>query len=115
MTCSTVSSSPMSHLAHLAAGLRPPAVPSIHIHTLCPSSQEMVITQAATIPPFIHRSFRFLVPFQESHILLTPNTSPTPPTSSQNCPIASPISFFFNFPIHFQTLHPNILRHILNS
>ena len=36
----------VTHLAHFAAGLRPPVVPFTHIHTLCPSSEE-ITTQAA--------------------------------------------------------------------
>ena len=43
----------VTHLAHFATRLRPSVVPCIHIHTLCPSSEEKITTQASIISLYI--------------------------------------------------------------
>ena len=54
----------VTHLVHFAAGLWPPVVPCVHIHTLCLSLEEKITTQASIIYHLTYIGASLSVPFQ---------------------------------------------------
>ncbi len=63
ITCSSVSSLPISHIWHTIVGLSPSIIAHIDIHTLSSGSKE-ITTQASLIPNFLLCCLFLLVPFQ---------------------------------------------------